>query len=571
MRGLPKSIRACHATESRRRLPDFAVVDPLEDACWHGSFKQAPTINWVIRLMPPQLSLSPAIRRLLAEAGRALNQRQPDLAEQVLKQVLAVEPDLADAQFLYGLACLMRGDSIKAVDLLRKAAAQRPLDASIQMYLGCALHDAGISDEALVHLRLACDMAPGHAPSWYNLGKALKQQSRLDDAVEALHRALSLDDRHVLARICLADICTMRGDIARAVVEYRKVLHQQPNQAEAWHALANLKTEPLSPQDVNQIRRAMRSQDINPEARVTLGFSLFKALEDQRDYVGAFEALREANANKRHVVSWDAAAEHARINAITDAFRSPLPAPLDPGQGQEVILIVSLPRSGSTLVEHILASHPQVEGANEIHDLPQVIEDESRRRGQAFPHWVASATAQDWSRLGKDYLARTDRWRERRARFTDKGLLNWQLVGAALAMLPGAKIINCHRDPLETCFACYRQLFRHGMHFSYDLEEMADHYRDYQRLGDYWQARYPGQVLDFSYEALLQEPELQIRHLLAFCQLSFDPACLAPHQTKREVLSTASAAQVRQPIRNDTTHSAPYLDLLQPLRNRFAR
>jgi Flp pilus assembly protein TadD len=514
---------------------------------------------------------SPAIRKLLADAGKALNQGRPDLAEQTLQRVLAEAPTLVNAQVLYGIACLMRGDSVKATEFLRKAALQRPDDAAIQMSLGSALHDSGATEEALTHLRRACDLAPEQASSWYNLGKALKQQSRLDDAGKALRSALSLDDRHILARICLADICTMQGNIAQAVAEYRRVLRQQPSQAEAWHALANLKTEPLSQEDVNQIRHAMRNPDINPETRIALGFSLFKALEDQHDYAGAFEALRDANADKRRLVTWDAAAEQARADAIMAAFRLPLPPPLDPTQGQEVVLIVSLPRSGSTLVEHILASHPQVEGANEIPDLPQVIEEESRRRGQAFPLWVTAATAQDWSRLGQDYLARTTRWRERRPCFTDKGLLNWPLVGAALAMLPGAKIINCHRDPLETSFACYRQLFRHGMHFSYDFDDMAAHYQDYRRLSDYWQTRYPGQVLDFSYEALLRQPELQIRQLLAFCQLSFDPACLAPHQTKREVLSTASAAQVRQPIRSGAAHSAPYLDLLQPLRERLAR
>ena len=514
---------------------------------------------------------SQAINQLLADAGKALNQGRPDLAEQALQRVLAEVPMLVNAQVLYGVACLMRGDSVKATEFLRKAARQRPDDAAIQMSLGGALHDSGAVEEGLTHLRRACDLAPKQASSWYNLGKALKQQWRLDDASKSLRSALSLDDRHILARVSLADIFTMQGDIAQAVAEYRRVLRQQPHQAEAWHALANLKTEPLSSEDMNQIRHALRDPDISHEAQVLLGFSLFKALEDLRDYVGAFEALRDANTNKRRLVTWDTTVERARVDAIMDSFHLPLPAPLDPTQGQEVILIISLPRSGSTLIEHILASHPQVEGANEIPDLPQVIEDESRRRGQAFPHWVTSATAQDWSRLGKDYLARTTRWREKHPRFTDKGLLNWSLVGAALAMLPGAKIINCHRDAVETCFSCYRQLFRHGMHFSYDLDDMADHYRDYQRLSDYWQTRYPGQVLDFSYEALLQEPELQIRDLLTFCQLPFDPACLAPHQTKREVLSTASAAQVRQPLRRDTAHSAPYLDLLQPLRDRLAR
>ncbi|GGY28705.1 hypothetical protein GCM10008098_22390 [Rhodanobacter panaciterrae] len=522
-------------------------------------------------MSPNPIPLSPDTRQRLADAGKALNQRNPDLAERLLRRVLAEAPTLVDAQVLYGIACLMRGDSGKAAEFLRMAVQRRPHDATIQMSLGSALHDSGAEKEALIHLRRACELAPGQVSAWYNLGKALKQQQRLDDASSALLRALSLDEHHVLARISLADIRTMQGEIAQAVAEYRKVLRQQPHQAEAWHALANLKTELLSPQDMQQISEAMRDPAIHPDTRIALGFSLFRALEDQHDYAGAFEALRDANANQRRLVTWDPDVERARVEAIMDAFHPSLPAPLDPTQGQEVILIVSLPRSGSTLVEHILASHTQVEGANEIPDLPQVIEDESRRRGQAFPHWVTSATAQDWSRLGKDYLARTARWREKHPRFTDKGLLNWQLVGAALAMLPGAKIINCHRDPVETCFACYRQLFRRGMHFSYDLDEMADHYRDYQRLSNYWQARYPDQILDFPYEALLQEPELQIRHLLAFCQLPFEPACLAPHLTKREVLSTASAAQVRQPIRNDTAHSAPYLDLLQSLRNRLAR
>jgi Flp pilus assembly protein TadD len=175
------------------------------------------------------------------DAGRALNQRRPDLAEPSSLQLLAATPGLTEAQ-LCGIACLMRGNGAKAADFLRKVALQRPHDATIQMHLGCALHDAGALEEALVHLRRAYDMSPRQASPWYNLGKALKQQVKLDEASVALRHALSLDERYVLARICLADICTMQGDIALAVIEYRKVLRQQPDQAEAWHALATLKT-----------------------------------------------------------------------------------------------------------------------------------------------------------------------------------------------------------------------------------------------------------------------------------------------------------------------------------------
>ena len=507
----------------------------------------------------------------MAEAGKALGQGKLDDAERALKQVLAADPGLADAQYLYGVTCLMGGQPAKAADWLRKAIAQRPADANMQTYLGCALHDAGAFDEALIHLRRACELAPRQAKPRYNLGKALKEAGQLRDADEAFRDTLTLDPQHVLARLGVADIATMQGDIPHAVAEYRHVLRQQPERAEAWHGLANLKTESLGPADIELIRRALGQSNLPSDTRVMLGFSLFRALEDQHDYAGAFAALREANADKRRQVDWDAAVERAQIDRIMQAFRAPLPTPIDPALGHEVIFIASMPRSGSTLVEHILATHPDVEGANEIADLPQVIENESRRRGLPFPQWVSAATVDDWHRLGQDYLTRTARWREQRPRLTDKNVTNWPLLGAAHLMLPGAKIIHCHRDPVETCFSCYRQLFRDGLHYSYDLDEMAEHYRDYERLSAFWLMRHPQHVLDFPYETLVQQPETQIRHLLAFCDLPFDPACLTPHQTKREVLSTASAAQVREPIRTDTAHSAPYLQWLQPLRQRLSK
>lgn len=515
--------------------------------------------------------LSPAARQWLSEAGKALSQGRADLAERPLKRVLAEAPDFANAQFLYGIACQMRGDSGTAAEYMRKAALQRPDDPNILTNLGGALYDSGATDEAFAYLRRATELAPTQASNWYNLGKALKLHWQLDEAADTVRRALDLDERHIAARNTLADIFTIRGNIADAVAEYRKVLAIQPDQAHAWHALANLKTESLTMMDAKQIQQILQNQRLAPDVRISLGFSLYKALEDQHEYGDAFRALREANALKRQLVQWDPAASHAYIDAIIEAFRSPLPAPRDPNLGHEVILIASLPRSGSTLVEHILASHPLVEGANEIPDLSQVLDEESKRRGKNFPHWVVDATADDWARLGKSYLARTARWRAKRPYFTDKGLQNWQWVGAVRAMLPGAKIIHCHRDPIETCFACYRQLFSDGIHFSYDLDDLASYYKDYQRLGDYWHERYPGHGFDLSYEVLVREPETQIRQLLSFCQLPFDAACLSPHQTQRDVHSTASAAQVRQPIRQEPTRSASYNDWLQPLRDRLAR
>jgi tetratricopeptide (TPR) repeat protein len=507
----------------------------------------------------------------LDEAGRALSQAQPDTAERALIGVMAMAPNSAEAYRLLGISFQMRGDHSKAAEAFRRADSIRPDDAIILMGLGIALFEHGSVEEAITSLRRTCELAPDMASAWYNLGKALKLQLHGQEACQAFEHALSLDPSHITARISLADTLVNLGDIAAGAAHYREVLKHQPEHAGAWYALANLKTEPLSETDTAKLRINFRKPGLSVDVRVSLGFALAKALEDQRLYSEAFDVLREANTLKRRHVAWDARQESAHVDAIMAAFAAPTPTPIDPTLGGEVILITSLPRSGSTLIEQILASHPLVEGANEILDLPQVIEGESRRRKQPFPQWVPSATAQDWARLGREYLERTARWRQQRPLFTDKNTITWELVGAAQAMLPGARIVNVQRDPLETCLACYRQLFSNGSHFSYDLDDMASYYLDFARLSRYWLQHYPGQVLDFSYEALLADPETQTRRMLDFCRLHFDPACLDFHKTSRTVLSTASAAQVRQPLRKDTARGMHYETQLAPLRAYLAQ
>ena len=200
--------------------------------------------------------------------------------------------------------------------------------------------------------------------------------------------------------------------------------------------------------------------------------------------------------------------------------------------------------------------------------MPRLIEAESRRRGSAFPGWVSDATAADWQRLGQDYLARTARWRAAKPRFTDKNLMGWHFTGAALAMLPAARVIIVRRDPVETCLACYRHSFTDKAAFACDLDDLADYCADFLRLARFWQAKYPARVFDLQYEALVADPERVIRRLLDFCGLPFDRACLAFHEGSRAVL-TPSASQVRQPLRQDTARSARYGDKLDRLRQRL--
>jgi Tfp pilus assembly protein PilF len=516
-----------------------------------------------------QSALSPAAVQHLAEARGALGRGELEHAERLLAHVLALAPTCTEAHRLAGIAALMGNNAAKAIEHLRHALATRPDDPTLNMNLGSALIETGAADAGLAYLQRASELAPQDAASWYNLGKGLQFCARMESARDALQQALSIEPAHLQARNTLATVLTSLGDTAAAVAIHRETLRRQPDCATAWFALANMKVEPFSADDATGLQAQLARPDLPDDARLLLGFTLAQALEDQGDHARAFDVLGAANAMKRRNVYWSRDEERARVEAIAAAFTGSLPAPLDPTLGKEAIFVVCMPRSGSTLTEQILAAHPQVDGADEILDLPQLLDEESARRGKAFPAWVPEASAEDWHRLGQAYLARTRRWRQQRPRFTDKNVDNWAYAGAALAMLPGARVVNSRRDPLETCFALYRQLFgNQSVNYSYDLDDIVGYYAGYAQLSKLWQQRHPAQCFDHDYEALQAEPEAQIRRLLDFCELPFDPACLAFHQSSRTVL-TISAAQVRQPLRRDTARSARYGEKLDALREKL--
>lgn len=507
--------------------------------------------------------------RLLARARMEWEQRQFDAAERSITQVLALAPDDAHAIRMLGVAVQHRGDHAKAIDCFRRVLATWPEDSDLRVGLGIALYEHGEIDEALTHLRQACKLAPASASAWFNLGEALWRQTHAEEAVATLRCALELAPSHIPARLSLARVQASLGQVDAAVAEFREVLRRDPDNAEGWFGLSNLNTVRFDAADTACLQRAWTRDSLPARAYELLGFSFAKALENQGDHAQAFEVFRLANASRRRRVKWDAAGEHRRVEAIERIFANDMSPPLDPELGREVIFIVSIPRSGSTLVEQILASHPEVEGANEIKDMSQVIDGETHRRHSAFPLWASDVTAQDWQRMGNEYLARTAGWRKIKPRFTDKSLVTWYLVGAALAMLPAARVIIVRRDPVETCLACYRQCFTEKVGFTCDLDEMADYCIDFLHLTRFWLEKYPTRVFDLPYESLVAEPESVTRRLLDFCDLPFDAACLEFHQTSRTVLSSPSAAQVRQPMRRDTARSALYGDKLNHLRQRL--
>jgi len=513
--------------------------------------------------------LSSVAARMLARAKKEFAERQFENAEQSLNNVLALAPDEPDALRTLGMVAQRRSDHVKATECFLRVLPVWPDDSDLRVCLGIALYEQGKVDEAVKHLRYATELAPTSASAWFNLGEALGREAHSHDSVAALQRAIQLDPSHITARLSLARVQASLGRIDAAIAGFREVLRRDPGNAEGWFGLSNLNTVRFDAADAASLRQTLARNDLSARARELIGFTYAKALENQGDHAQAFETFRTANASRRKRVKWDAGGERKRIEAIQRVFSNEMPTPLDASLGSEAILIVSIPRSGSTLVEQILASHPLVEGANEIKDMTEVVDAETARRKSAFPDWVPDATAQDWQRLGREYLARTARWRKVKPRFTDKSLVSWYLVGAALTMMPATRAVVIRRDPVETCLACFRQLFSERSGFACDIDEMADYCIDFLKLTRFWLKKYPDRVLDLQYESLTSDPEPEIRRLLDFCGLPFDPACLDFHKTARTVQSAPSAAQVRQPMRRDTARSALYGDKLDAVRQRL--
>jgi tetratricopeptide (TPR) repeat protein len=507
-------------------------------------------------LQPAQAEMMRQVMRLHAVGDRLMSQ-------QWLWQVAQQAPDHPEVLLWQGLHHAEAGDWPAAAVSLAGAAAMRPDDFKLWCLLGSA-QGHGDDAAALASLRHAARCARS-AAEWLKLSLECDKQGYYEDALQAADSLLRLEPRSAAGLLQRARSAKALGDTQQAAADCRALIALDREVARAWFSLVDLKTVALSEPERQQLEQAARRSDLPADELRLLDFALGKALEDAAEPERALAVFRRANDGVRAGLPWDGAAFARHVAALRAAIDAG-PQAQATAQGREAIFLVGLPRSGSTLVEQVLASHSAVEGASELPYLHQVIEAESRRRGRPFLDWFGRASADDWTRLGQNYLRLSSRWRRQRPIATDKLPDNWMLVGAVRAMLPEARVIDCRRDALETCWSCYKQLFGPGLAaFSYDFGSLAQYWQACESVGDLCARRHPQHVRIQRYEDLVTESQTQIRDLLAFCQLPFESGCLSFHTAQRAI-RTPSALQVRQPMRQTSTPASRYGALLDPLR-----
>jgi len=494
-------------------------------------------------------------RRRVAEGVEAQTRGELETAAAHYRAALEEDPSNVDAMRLLGVALSLLGRADEALRHARRAVALAPEYLSAWSNLGAVLSELDRPEEAADVFRRAVELDPNAALSHYNLGNALSTQGDHAGAEAAFRAALVIDPDHPASLLGLGHVLKTIGRRNGALVAYRASLAAKPDLGEAWWSLANLKTHRFSDDDRAAMEALLARDALGKTSRIAALFALGKAFEDAKDYAAAFERYAEGAALQREKVRYDPV-ETEKINErIMSVFTKAFFAAHD-GEGCDdpaPIFIVGLPRSGSTLIEQILASHSGVDGTAELPAMAKLTQEIGRFRsdGVRFPEALRELEPHDLEALGRAYIARTKRFRGSRPRFTDKMPNNFALTGLIKLILPNAKVIDARRHPLDSCMGSFKQLFARGQTFTYDLFEIGHYYIQYDRMMAHWNDVLPGFVHRVDYEAMVLNQEEETRKLLAFCGLEFEEQCLDFHKTERAV-NTASSEQVRKPIYRDS-------------------
>ena len=432
-----------------------------------------------------------------------------------------------------------------SADQERRALARRRAEHGQQLIARGRLVEA----EAAISEALA--LCPDVAAHWVALASVHSRLQRPQAALDAYRAAERLDPGVPLLHLSIGHVLKTLGRRAECERTYRECVEADPASGEAYWSLADLKTYRFDDAEIRAMQAAVRSGAGGAPNQSRLHFALGRAWEQRGAADRAFAHYATGNTLRYRKSPFDAEAFEAKCRRVIEAFDTSFVGRW-PGSGcadPDPIFIVGLPRSGSTLVEQILSSHPDIEGTMELPNVPMYIGDFERLagNGDAYPESAVASPATTFRRLGQRYLAETRPLRTGRPRFIDKLPNNFLHIGLIHAMLPNATIIDVRRNPMDSCFSCYKQNFAAGQRFTYDLATLGRYYRQYLELMDHWDRVLPGRVLHLSYEDLVRDPEPAVRRLLTHCGVPFDARCLDFHRNDRPV-RTASSEQVRQPL-----------------------
>ncbi len=460
-------------------------------------------------------------------------------AEKIYRSILSDDPNNVDALRLLALLASRTGAIDQAINMLENCIKIAP--------------DYALAWENLAKLyrQKATELRPDWAEGWAGLGTMQTRSSQHEEGIISYKKSIELKANQPRVHLSLGHVYKTTGNQEECINSYKDAINYDGNFGEAYWSLANLKTYKFNTREIDQMEKRVDLPEVPEREKVHFLFSLGKAFEDAGNYDKSFNFYKKGNDLNRGRTTYDpkaieALSDRLKLFFTKDKFEDYKSSGCNSGAP---IFIVGLPRSGSTLVEQILASHSKVEGTMELPNIMNIARKlgNSSKDRTAYPEIIETLQDSDLTLLGQAFVDETEFLRTGKPHFIDKMPNNFSHIGLLKLILPNAKVIDARRNPMDTCFSCYKQLFARGQAFTYDLSEIARYYVNYVNLMDHWNKVLPGYVFKIQHEALLQDQEGITRDLLEFCELDFEPSTLEFYKNERAV-KTASSEQVRQPI-----------------------
>ncbi len=496
--------------------------------------------------------LRPGYAEAISNMGTALRDAgRFDEAEAAYRQALALKPN--DPSILNNLALLLRDfeQLDEAATLLSRSLSADANNVKTLVYIVLVRAEQKALSEAETAAQRALALAPDDADAINAMGLVRYEQQRPQEALALFRQALALKPELAETHNNIGTILKEEGELGEARERLSRAIELDPRQISYYFNLADAKKFVAGDSHLAAMERLSSDGALAHTARVRLNFALAKAYDDLGRFDDAFRHLQEGNRQKRGRINYDEKQALEQFDRIRASFDRDLLARKLRGFHSDVpIFVLGMPRSGTTLIEQILAAHPAIHGAGELTDFGQLANHIRDAKGDLcrYPDDVAALSGNQLAHLGKEYVGRLRQLAPDAPRITDKMPGNFVFVGLIHMALPDAHIVHVRRDARDTCLSCYSKLFSAPQEFTYDLAELGRYYRQYESLMTHWRETLPrGRMLEVRYEDVIADLETWARRIIDHCGLDWDPTCLAFHQARRPV-RTASASQVRQPI-----------------------
>ena len=485
---------------------------------------------------------------LLYKGVRHLHASRYRKAEDAFKKVLIEDENNIDALRFMGILAFKSGNHDIAEAMLTKALKLDPTYSLVWANLAQVFSVTGQLDKAKKSFKNILNMEPKNGLIWAEYGTVLTKLANYEEGRDAYLKALEFKPDSPRVHLSLGHVYKTMGEIDNSIDSYKNTILQNNLSGEAYWSLANLKTYSFSENEIKDMEDTLKG-DMSDIERSQMHFALGKAYEVKKDFDKSFKNYYEGNKVKKGLIKYSSDDTTDNTKRILNFFNKENIQKLAKSStgDRDPIFVLGMPRSGSTLVDQIISSHSKVDGTQELPNIIKIAAELNSNNQKNYPEVLKELDESKLSNLGKDYISETVWARDNAPFFIDKMPNNFIHIGLIKTILPNAKIIDTRRDPMDTCFSCFKQFFARGQLFTYSLEDLGNYYTDYIRAMNHWHNVYGKDIYTVHYDNVINETEETIRELIDYCELPFEKECLEFYNSSRPV-KTPSAEQVRQPI-----------------------